>query len=500
MKQSNLPWGMFLGIALTSWGCSSNSGKEVQKTESESRKPNIIYILADDLGYGDLSCYGQQKFETPNIDRLAAEGMLFSQHYAGTTVCAPSRSALMTGLHTGHTYVRGNRSVNEGQYPLPDSALILPELLKQAGYVTGAFGKWGLGYPGSEGDPLRQGIDEFFGFNSQTLAHNYYPWELWHNKERVILKENEGEKRGIYAPELIHEKALAFIEQNKDTAFFLFVPSILPHAELLAPEAYMAQFGEKSSPEPPYEFISKFAPETPYEGTDDMNEPRFKTGDYGSQAYPHAAFAAMVTVLDDQVGEIMDKVKELGLAEHTLIIFTSDNGPHLEGGADPDFFNSNGPFRGYKRDLYEGGIRVPMIASWPGKIRAGSETDHISAFWDVLPTLSTIAEIEIPQDTDGISFLPLLLDKGEQQEHDYLYWEFHEQGKKQAVRMGKWKAVKTEIADNPDGPIELYDLAVDAGEEQNLADQHPEVVQEMERIMQEAHQEDPAWPFFTQAE
>ncbi|WPP49207.1 arylsulfatase [Catalinimonas niigatensis] len=498
MMKKNVYLIVFLFLYFVSWGCSS-TGNEEQETAEAIRKPNIIYILADDLGYGDLSCYGQQKFETPHIDRLAAQGMRFTQHYAGTTVCAPSRSCLMTGQHSGHTTVRGNRGMHEGQFPIPDSIRLLPEILKEAGYVTGAFGKWGLGFPGSEGDPVNQGIDEFFGFNSQTIAHNYYPWELWHNKEKVILEENEGEKKGTYAPTLIQEKTLEFIEQHKDTSFFLYVPSILPHAELLAPEEYMAMFGEQSSPEPPYEFKSKFAPETPYEGVDDINHPRFKVGGYGSQPYPHAAFAAMITVLDDQVGQIVEKVKALGLAENTIIIFSSDNGPHLEGGADPDFFNSNGPLKGYKRDLYEGGIRVPMIACWPGKIEAGSQSDHISAFWDVLPTTCALAGIEAKREVDGISFLPELLDEGKQAEHAYLYWEFHEQGKKQAVRIDQWKGVKTGIAENPDAPLELYDLSVDIGEEHNIADQHPEIVDEMEQIMQHAHEEDAEWPFFAQA-
>lgn len=465
------------------------------ETANNERQPNIIYILADDLGYGDLSCYGQQRFNTPNIDRLAAEGILFTQHYAGTSVCAPSRSSLMTGLHTGHTFVRDNRGMHEGQFPLPDSAFTLPELLKGAGYVTGVFGKWGLGFPGSEGDPVNQGVDEFFGYISQTLAHNYYPWDLWHNKGKIIIKENEGEKQGIYAPRLIQEKALAFMEENKDTTFFLFVPSVIPHAELIAPKEYTAKFLKKSPPEQPNEFYSKLAPEKPYQGVDHIDEPRFKTGGYGSQNYPHAVFAAMVTVLDDQVGEIMDKVKALGLEDNTIIIFSSDNGPHHEGGGDPDFFNSNGPFRGYKRDVTEGGLRVPMIARWPGKIKGGSRTDHISAFWDVMPTLADLVGTEKPAGLDGISFLPTLLGEAQSQ-HEYLYWEFHSQGKKQAVRMGNWKALRTGLADDPDAPVELYDLSKDVGEEHNVAAEHPDIAKKMLKIMQDAHTEDANWPFF----
>jgi arylsulfatase A len=485
-----------LSLLFICFACSRAKEPAGEAMVHQNKKPNIIYILADDLGHGDLSSNGQQKFSTPNIDRLAAEGKVFTQHYAGTTVCAPSRSALMTGLHTGHTYVRGNKGMNGGQFPLPKDAVTLPKLLKEAGYVTGAFGKWGLGYPGSEGEPLQQGFDAFFGYNSQTIAHNYYPWELWDNTEKIVLTENEGEKQGLYAPQLIHEKTLAFLEQHQDTSFFLFVPSILPHAELVAPEEYMARFGEYTSSG---DFKSAFAPEKPYKGVDRLGDDRFKVGGYGSQANPRAAYAAMVTLLDDQVGEIMAKVKELGLEENTIIIFTSDNGPHREGGNDPDFFNSNGPFRGYKRDLYEGGIRMPMIARWPGQIEAGSTSDHISAFWDVLPTLCELSGVETPVGLDGISFGPSLLGQdGQQQQHGHLYWEFHEQGKKQAVRKGDWKAIRTGLAQNPDAPVELYHLAEDPGEERNVAGQHPERVREMQEIMQKEHVADPAWPFFAQ--
>jgi len=463
--------------------------------EEAPRQPNIIYILADDLGYGDLSCYGQDKFETPNIDRLAKEGMLFTQHYAGSTVCAPSRSSLMTGLHTGRTPIRGNRGINGGQYPLPAETVTLSKLLKSAGYVTGAFGKWGLGYPGSTGDPLNQGFDEFFGFNSQTVAHNYYARELNDNDRVIELEENKGTEKGLYIPHLIHDRTLDFIDRHRDTAFFLFVPTIIPHAELFAPQEYMDLFLNKNSAEPPYTYTSKFGPETPYQGIDDPAHPRFKVGGYGSQPYPRAAFAAMVKLLDDQVGEILAKLEELGLAENTLVIFTSDNGPHVEGGADPDFFNSNGPFQGYKRDLYEGGIRTPMLAKWPAKIKAGSKTDHISAFWDVLPTLTEIAGVAIPEDVDGISFLPALTGQ-EQQAHDHLYWEFHEQQGKQAVRKGDWKTVKLNaLGEKPE--FLLFNLAEDQEESRDLAEQHPEILTELIRIMDSGRVEDPEWPFLS---
>ena len=475
-----------LGLLLMGFSCQPAA-------EEEETLPNIVYIIADDLGYGDLGSYGQQKFSTPNIDRLAAKGMLFNQHYAGTTVCAPSRASLMTGLHTGHTYVRGNRAINGGQFPLPLDAFTVPKLLKKAGYINGAFGKWGLGYPGSTGDPLKQGFDEFFGYNSQTIAHNYYPRELVHNNATVVLEENEGVQKGLYAPNLIHQQSLEFIERNQDTTFFLYVPSIIPHAELFAPEEYMEKFLDKFSPEPPYNYISKFGPEEPYQGIDDPDHPRYKVGGYGSQPYPRAAFAAMMTLLDDQVGEIVAKLEELGLAENTLLIFTSDNGPHLEGGADPDYFNSNGPFRGYKRDLYEGGIRVPMIAYWPDKIAEGSQSNHISAFWDVLATVSDLTDLEVPGELDGISFLPTLLGQ-EQPQHEYLYWEFHEQGGKQAVRMGDWKGIKLDVLkENP--KTLLFNLAKDPMEKEDLSKIHPEIVAEINKIMKSARVEDPEWPF-----
>lgn len=294
-------------------------------------KPNIIYILADDLGYGDLSCYGQEKFSTPNIDNLAQEGMLFTQHYAGSTVCAPSRSALMTGLNTGHTPIRGNKGVEpEGEYPIPKATFTITELLKEKGYSTGAFGKWGLGGPSTEGDPLKQGFDAFYGYNSQMLAHNYYPGHLWDNENMVLLTENVVVNYKQYAPDLIHQKALSFIEENKNAPFFLFYASVLPHAELVAPKAYMSKF------------IGKFEPKKAFVGVDSGEN--FRKGGYASQPNTHAAFVAMITLLDDQVGALVSKVKELGLEDNTIIIFTSDNGPHKEGGADPDYFSSNGAF------------------------------------------------------------------------------------------------------------------------------------------------------------
>ena len=453
-----------------------------QKVE-EPQKPNIVYILADDLGYGDLSCYGQTHFQTPNIDKMASEGMLFTQHYAGTSVCAPSRSSLMTGQTTGHTPIRGNKEVKpEGQWPIPDSTYTMAEMLKQAGYVTGGFGKWGLGYPGSEGEPNKQGFDEFFGYNCQRLAHNYYPAYLWDNEQKVMFDGNTGDQFAQYAADTIHQRALQFIEKNKDKPFFLYYPSTIPHAELLLPEKYKEKYE------------GKFLPEKSYKGAE-PGDPGFRTGSYGTQPESHAAFAAMVTHLDKQVGDVLNKLKELGLDKNTIVIFTSDNGPHLEGGADPDYFNSNGPLRGYKRDLYEGGMREPMIAWWPGKIQAGSKTDHVSAFWDVMPTVAELVGATTPTYIDGISILPTLLGKSGQKEHDYMYWEFHEQGGRQALRQGDWKLVRYNVTRPGKTTTELYDLSNDIGEQHNVAEQHPEKVKELMDLMKSARVNSEVFPF-----
>ncbi len=466
------------GVAAALSGCESGL-----RRADDSPRPNVVYILADDLGYGDLGCYGQKDIRTPNIDRMAREGMIFTQHYSGSTVCAPSRSCLMTGQHTGHTPVRGNKEYQpEGQHPLPAESVTVAEVLKGAGYATGAFGKWGLGYPGSEGDPNNQGFDEFYGYNCQRYAHNYYPYFLRHNDKKVMLPGNEDKKTEQYAPDLIQEQTLKFIEANKDRPFFLYVPNVIPHAELLVPEDEIVK-----------SYRGKF-PEKPYKGVDDGRS--YKRGGYGSVETPRANFAAMVTRLDRYVGEILDKLKQLGLDKKTIAMFTSDNGPHGEGGANPKYFNSSGGLRGMKRDLYEGGIRVPMIARWPGKIKAGSGSDHISAFWDVMPTLAELAGANAPENIDGISFVPTLLgQKRKQKEHDYLYWEFHERGGKQAVRKGKWKAVRLQVNRDPNGPLELYDLQKDPQEKNDVASEHPDIVRQMERIMKEAHTDSEVFVF-----
>ena len=465
-----------LFIFVFSGNLSAQSGK--------SKRPNIIFILADDLGYGDVGFNGQKLIRTPNIDRLAAEGIRFPQFYAGTSVCAPSRSSLLSGKHTGHTYIRGNKGVDpEGQEPIADSVVTIAEVLKKAGYTTAAYGKWGLGPVGSYGDPNKQGFDHFYGYNCQSLAHRYYPDHLWDNQTRVVLEENQNLiSNKQYAPDLIQKQALDFVDsRNSKQPFFLFLPYILPHAELIVPEDSIFQY-----------YKGKFE-EEPYKGAD--YGPGAKDGGYASQKYPHAAFAAMVSRLDLYVGQILDKLKEKGLDKNTLVIFTSDNGPHVEGGADPTFFHSSGGFKGVKRDLYEGGIREPFAARWPGIIKPGTASHFVGAFWDILPTFAELAGAKIPVNIDGISFVPALTGKGVQQKHDHLYWEFHEQGGRQAVRQGNWKAVKLNAAEKPNGPVELYDLSKDSGERINVASRFPDKAKELGKIMKHSHIPSAIFPF-----
>lgn len=456
-------------------------------------KPNIIYILADDLGYGDLSCFGQEHFSTPNLDRLAEEGMRFTSHYAGCSVSAPSRSVLMSGLHMGHTDIRGNYSPvsrtpsgTEGQLPLSEDIVTVAEMLKTAGYVTGAFGKWGLGYPGSEGDPTMQGFDEFFGYNCQVVAHRYYPTHLWHNQDKVQLEGNDWTNTETFAPDVIHGKAIEFIRQNSDSTFFLYYPTNLPHAELIVPEDDIYKG-----------LLGRIPDDRPYNGKGTGKEdygPDMVITNYCLQPKPRTTYAAMVSRIDRYVGEICALINELGLEENTVIIFASDNGPHPAGGADPDFFNSTGGFRGLKRDLYEGGIRTPMIIKWKGHIAPSSESQHVSAFYDVKPTLAEIAGTEITEECDGISFLPELMGK-RQKKHNYLYWEFHEGGGSQAVRMGKWKGVRLEMTSNPDAPIELYDLENDPWEKNDLSSEYPAIVKRISDIMDKSHTRSERFPF-----
>ncbi|GAB3005978.1 arylsulfatase [Niabella terrae] len=452
-----------------------------QQTGSTAR-PNIIFILADDMGYGDLSCYGQQHFETPNIDRLAREGMQFMQHYSGTAVCAPSRSVLMTGQHTGYTPIRGNRTGDGKVGFLPDATFTLAEMLQAKGYATGAFGKWGLGPVGSEGDPNKQGFDEFYGYNSQSLAHNYFPDFLWHNSQKVVLKENMPDKKTTYSPDLIQQQALAFIDSNRDRPFFLFYPTIIPHAELVAPEAYMNKFR------------GKLLPEKSYKGAQ-YGDRNFRKGGYESQPEGHAAFAAMINLLDDQIGQILNRLKQYGLDSNTIVIFSSDNGPHLEGGADPDYFNSNGPFRGYKRDLYEGGIREPMLVRWPGHIQPASRTNLMSAFWDMMPTVADLLKIDRPEQLQGVSLLPTWLGQTGQQQHEYLYWEFHEKGGRQAIRKGAWKLVVYNVLHPEKRKIQLFNIDEDPGEKTDLAAHYPDKLRELESLMRASRIPSPRYPF-----
>lgn len=483
MKKSIL---LFLSV-LVLFNCTKLK-KQKTVVITENKKPNIIYILADDLGYGDLSSYGQQKFKTPNIDEMVANGMKFTQHYSGTSVCAPSRSSLMTGQHTGHTPIRGNKEHGEeGQVPLTGSSITIPEVLKKAGYVTGAFGKWGLGYIGSEGDATNQGFDEFVGYNCQRIAHRYYPPHLWYNQEKVLLEGNDWTKKVTYAPDVIQKETLKFIENNKEKPFFAYVPFVLPHAELIAPEGVIFNKYKGKYKETPHTVDSD-------NYTSDYG-PDIVTKYYCPQETPHAAFAAMVAMLDVYVGQIIDKVNELGIAENTIIMFASDNGPHDEGGADPEFFNSGGGLKGIKRDLYEGGIRSPFIALWPGKIKAGSVSNHISAFWDMMPTFADVAGIDAPNQSDGISFLPTLLGETSQKQHAYLYWEFHQRGGRKAIRKGKWKGVAYNVLKKDKTTFELYDLDTDPSESNDLAAKYPNVVIELQNLIKGARVESALFPF-----
>ncbi|MDR0843995.1 MAG: arylsulfatase [Tannerella sp.] len=472
----------FIGVGICTLSVGACRQQQNKEKASEPDKPNIVYILADDLGYGDLGCYGQKLIKTPNIDRLAKEGIRLTQFYSGCTVSAPSRSSLFTGLHTGHSPIRGNKSVSpEGQYPQPGNTYTIGKMLQAGGYTTGCFGKWGLGYPGSEGAPENQGIDVFFGYNCQGLAHNYYPDHLWSNRDTVWLKGNEGRKTEQYAQDIIQKEAIRFIRNNKDKPFVAFLTYVLPHAELVSPDDSIAAI-----------YDGQF-PETPFVGTDDG--PNYKKGGYGSTAHPKADFAAMITRFDAYVGEVVDVLKELGLDRNTLIVFTSDNGPHIEGGADPHFFNSYGPLRGIKRDMYEGGIRVPFIAWYPEKIKAGASSDHVAAFWDVMPTLAELTGTKASEQTDGISFIPVLFGKPGQPQHDHLYWEFHEQGGKIAVRKGDWKAIWLNVGNPGKATVELYNISQDIHEDNNLAEERPEIIAELSKIKETSRVPSEVWDF-----
>lgn len=454
------------------------------------KKPNIIYIYADDMGYGELGSYGQQKIKTPNLDKIAKEGIKFTQHYASAPVCAPSRCMLMTGKNSGHSYIRGNYELggfedeNEGgQMPLPEGTFTIAKLMKQAGYVTGAIGKWGLGMNNTTGDPNKQGFDYFYGYLCQKQAHNFYPTHLWENGKRVALNNPYIQvhiplakdapdsafdyfKGKEYSVTKMAEKTFEFIKENRKKPFFLYLPYTGPHVSLQAPDEAVK------------EYLGQFE-ETPYRG---------EKG-YASSLYPRSTYASMITYMDKQVGEIMKLLKELGLDENTIVMFSSDNGATFDaGGADINFFNSVAGLRGRKQDLYEGGIREPFIARWPGKIKEGKVTDLISAQFDLMATLSEITGVKA-WDNDGISFLPTLLgNDNKQKKHDYLYFEFPEKGGQVAVRMGNWKGVKSNMKKNKNAPWEIYNLKTDEKETTDVASQNPELAKKFEEILKKEHQ------------
>lgn len=439
-------------------------------TFGQQRKPNIVFILADDLGYADIGAYGQKIIKTPHLDTLAKQGMKFTAFYTGTSVCAPSRSSLLTGQHTGHTYIRGNKELEpEGQEPLVDSVITFAMQLQNAGYATGAFGKWGLGMVGTTGDPNKKGFDQFYGYNCQRQAHTYYPSHLWSNNEKIEFKD-----RNVYAADLIQEKTLAFIDEHKNEPFFLFVPTVLPHAELAGPQDSLYQRYENQFDETPY-----------------------KHNHYANVDKPRAMYASMVTRLDMHVGQIIAKLDSLGLAENTIVMFASDNGAHKEGGADPDFFQSSGEFKGIKRSLYEGGLRTPFIAYWPTQIKANQVVHTPAAFWDIMPTVLELAQTPNDAYTDGVSIVPTLLGKGKQKKQDYYYWEFHEEGGRQAVRQGDWKLILQKVKSPKESYVELFNLKKDPSEKNNIADQNPKKVAQLKELIKQAHHESELFPLVT---
>ena len=451
--------------------CNSKANLSGERTNPGNRKPNIIYILSDNLGYGDLGCYGQKDIQTPHIDHMATEGMRFTQHYAGSTVCAPSRCTLLTGFHTGHASIRENATT-----PLEPSDVTIGDVAKQAGYRTAVIGKWGGGEAGSTGIPNRQGFDYFVGYLNQVHAHNYYPEFLWRNEEKITLRNivqrkgplvpfYQGPHGGVstnkldYSHDLFTKEAFNFIKTNKDHPFFLYLAYAIPHPNTQA-------------------------------GPDGMEVPDL--GIYANKNWPKPAVgrAAMITYMDKDIGRLFQLLKELNLDDHTIVFLGSDNGPLRQNSYNPEFFNSNGGLRGVLWSHYEGGLRVPLIVRWPGKIEAGSTSDHISALWDVLPTLADIVGVEPPEGIDGISFLPALLGQP-QKEHEFLYWEWYRRTGEQAIRKGKWKAVRYDVMTEPDPPLELYDLNADPKETTDIAARHPDVVAELKRLMKESHIESP---------
>lgn len=423
---------------------------------SSAAQPNIIYILADDLGYGDIGCFGQTKVNTPYLDQMATEGTRFTSHYSGSTVCAPSRYSFLTGLHTGHTKCRDNNNMVLGEEPT------VAHILKQAGYTNGAFGKWSNGQTGTNGAPRNVGFDWFFGYDDQSDAHHYYPEHLVRNEENVSLPGNRDGGREQYSHDLITDEILSFIRTNASGPFFAYIPYTIPHAELLVPDDSLNEY-------------KGLWPETPFPGS----------SLYAAQDYPRAARAAMIARMDRDIGRIRALLGELGIEENTLVFFTSDNGPCTAGGQDPGFFNSSGPFRGEKRTLWEGGIRMPTVACWPGTLAAGAVNDRPSAAWDMMATFAELAGANAPVGHDGVSMAPELTGDGVvQQQHEALYWEFRDYT---AVRLGKWKGIRTTAG----GAIKLYDLSQDKGETNNLASEHSDVVSRIASIMNEQHSDQP---------
>ena len=444
------------------------------KAGDSARRPNIVFIIADDLGYGDLGCYGQRKIKTPNLDRMAAAGMRFTNFYCGSPVCAPSRSVLMTSLHSGHGPIRDNKETKpEGQQPIPANTVTLARLLKNAGYATGLIGKWGLGMFGTSGDPLQHGFDFFFGYNCQRHAHNFYPTYLYRQDKRFSLDGNTNGVTGkTYSHDLMEKEALDFIRGHQKEPFFLYLPFTIPHLALQIPEKDLE----------PYKGVF---PEMPYDG---------KKG-YQPHPTPRAAYAAMITRLDRSVGQIVDLIRELGLDDDTIFVFTSDNGAVYEGvgGSDPVFFRSNGSLRGYKGSVHEGGIRIPCIVRWTGHFPAGKTSDHVAGFQDFLPTFMEVAGGKTPEKTDGISLLPTLVGKGEQKTHPFLYWEFAAYGGQQGVRMDRWKAVREDMTKG-NMKVELYDLVADPAETTDVAARNPDVMARIERILAAEHVANPVFP------
>ncbi len=506
----NFPLLISLAIFCVFTSCKQKKDNPSQNAQTESKKPNIIYILADDLGYGELGVYGQEKIETPNIDALAKSGMLFTQHYSSAPVCAPARYMLLTGKHAGHAYIRSNDgrpkigsnledylaeardSSLEGQRAMKDGTITFAKKLQEVGYTTSIFGKWGLGGPHTNSIPTKMGFNYSYGYNDQGQAHTYYPLHLYRNEKRVYLNNDTivphtPLAKGAdpydmasyadftlndYAPDLMFQELTAFVDRNKKQPFFMYWATPIPHVALQAPKRWVDYY------------VKKFGDEKPY------------VGDFGyfPNRYPHATYAAMISYLDENVGKVIKQLKDEGIYDNTLIIFSSDNGPSYNGGTDPDWFESGKPFNGSKGHgkgwLTEAGIRVPMIASWPGHIEAGSKTDHVSVQYDVMATIADLTGFDIPKDTDGISFLPTLLSEPTQKKHDFLYWEFPSYGGQVAIRMGDWKLIRKYLKANDkskNATLELYNLKTDSLEIDNVADQHPEIIKKAAEIFDREH-------------